>query len=63
MIAPGASQTSGDDRKPRHKKEAAPKGGFQFVALLVGLEEDHATEHEDVQIVIAGFEMFAKVGG
>ena len=35
------------------KKEAAPKGGFRLLLLGLRLEEDHATELEEVEVVEA----------
>ena len=41
------------------KKEAAPRGGgFRKVVLVFGLEEDHATDLEQIPIV----EVLVKVG-
>src|SRR5512143_3085351 len=37
----------------RRKKEAAPKGGFHLLLLGLRLEEDHATELEEVEVVEA----------
>ena len=36
-----------------HKKEAAPKGGFRLVLLGLRLEEYHATELEEVEVIEA----------
>ncbi len=35
------------------KKEAAPKGGFRLLRLGLRLEEDHATELEEVEVLEA----------
>ena len=37
----------------RDKKEAAPKGGFRFLRFGLWLEEDHATELEEIEAIEA----------
>src|SRR5262245_26535937 len=44
---------------PRHKKRSRPEGRLPFRCVPVfGLEEDHATDLEEVEILEAGTDLF-----